>query len=350
MEAGKYRVGVIGYGLSSKVFHIPFILNNSRFELGAIVQRSGDEAKTRHSPVTIHRSTEALFEDKTIDLVVVSTPPPTHFPLVMVVEKPFCTTSKECDELIDLAKAKGKLLTVFQNRRWDADFVTLKKLLEDNVLGRVVEFESHFDRYDPQVPPRDATPTPGSGVIYDLGTHLLDQILHIYGLPSRVTGFLDRQRSGADPNGVFDACTILLHYDTGLLATVKASPLSADKNQLRFWVRGEKGSYKKHHLDPQEPQIIGGMEITDAKFGLEEAGNEGILTISQNGTQEPKPHPNVPPPTYSEFYNILGTALDGNGPVPVRPEDARNVIRIVELAQESAAKGETLALNKGEAR
>lgn len=163
----------------------------------------------------------------------------------MVVEKPFCPSSKECDELIALAKEKSKILTVFQNRRWDADFVTLKRILAENKLGRVVEFESHYDRYDPVVPPRDLVDTPGSGVIYDLGTHLFDQILNIYGPPTGVTGFLGRQRERADSGGPFDACSVLLHYSSGPLVTVKASPLSADDVQLRFWVRGSKGSYKK---------------------------------------------------------------------------------------------------------
>lgn len=166
-------------------------------------------------------------------------------PHTVVVEKPFCPSSKECDELIALAKEKSKILTVFQNRRWDADFVTLKRILAENKLGRVVEFESHYDRYDPVVPPRDLVDTPGSGVIYDLGTHLFDQILNIYGPPTGVTGFLGRQRERADSGGPFDACSVLLHYSSGPLVTVKASPLSADDVQLRFWVRGSKGSYKK---------------------------------------------------------------------------------------------------------
>lgn len=163
----------------------------------------------------------------------------------VVVEKPFCPSSKECDELIALAKEKARILTVFQNRRWDADFVTLKRILTENKLGRVVEFESHYDRYDPTVPPRDLVDTPGSGVIYDLGTHLFDQILSIYGPPTGVTGFLSHQRERKDSAGPFDACSVLLKYSSGPLVTVKASPISAESDQLRFWVRGTKGSFKK---------------------------------------------------------------------------------------------------------
>ncbi|KAH8749720.1 oxidoreductase, NAD-binding domain protein [Diaporthe sp. PMI_573] len=147
----KYQVGVIGYGLSAKVFQIPYIQSNPGFELRAIVQRSGNEAREQHPEATIYRSPTELLADERVDVVVVSTPPVTHFELVaaalnagkhVVVEKPFCPSSKECDELIALAKDKGKVLTVFQNRRWDADFVTLKRILAENQLGRVVEFLS----------------------------------------------------------------------------------------------------------------------------------------------------------------------------------------------------------------
>lgn len=200
-----------------------------------------------------------------------------NFSLV-VIEKPFCPTSEECDQLIALAKARAKVLTVFQNRRWDADFTTLSHLLSEKTLGRVVEFESHFDRYDPTVPPRDAANVPGSGVIFDLGTHLFDQVLQLYGPPCKITAFMSRQRSGASEVGPHDACTVLLHYKDGLLATVKASPLSASQRQMRFWVRGEKGSYLKYHLDPQEPQIMAGVKVTDPSFGIEPASNSGKQT------------------------------------------------------------------------
>lgn len=192
-----------------------------------------------------------------------------------MVEKPFCPSSEECDKLITLAKTQGRMLTVFQNRRWDADFVTLRQLVGDNKLGRVVEFESHFDRFDPDVPPRDVHDVPGAGAVFDLGAHLLDQVLQLYGSPSRVTAFMSHQRSGASNTGPSDACTVLLHYGDGLLATIKASPLSADENQLRFWVRGEKGSFKKYHLDPQEPQLVGGMTLEEEGFGREPAEKAG---------------------------------------------------------------------------
>lgn len=240
------------------------------------------------------------------------------------------------------------MLTVFQNRRWDADFVTLRQILSEDRLGRVAELESHFDRFDPSVPPRDAVDVPGSGVVYDLGTHLFDQILQLHGVPEKVTAFLSHQRSGASAQGPADACTVLLHYAHGPLVTVKASPLSADETQLRFWVRGDKGSYKKHHLDPQEPQLISGMKTTDEGFGYESADMAGLLTTYENGLPVSTPMPNQVPPTYAEFYHLLAQALDGQGPLPVTAEEARNVIRLVELAKQSSEAVATLTVAPGD--
>lgn len=144
--------------------------------------------------------------------------------------------------MIQLAHEQQRLLTVYQNRRWDADFVTLRdEILPE--LGRIVEFESHFDRYAPDIDIA-ATTGAGTGVVFDLGTHLIDQALVLFGKPTSVTGFLSAQREGG-PEGLMDACTVLLHYEAGPLVTIKASALSADTEQLRFWVRGETGSFKK---------------------------------------------------------------------------------------------------------
>ncbi|KAF9888249.1 hypothetical protein FE257_008818 [Aspergillus nanangensis] len=354
MTGKKYQVGVIGYGLSAKVFQIPFILASKGFELAAIVQRSGDSATQDHPSVRGYRSSEELFCDAAIDVVVISTPPTTHFGLAVsalhagkhvIVEKPFCPSSSECNELIALAESQQRVLTVFQNRRWDADYTTLHDLLARGALGRVVEFESHFDRFDPIAPTHWAgNDAPGGGVIYDLGTHLLDQVLHIFGLPARVTGILGSQRDN-NARGPPDACTVLLHYDLGMLVTIKASAISAVVDQKRFFVRGDKGSFIKYHLDSQEEQLTSGMQISNPNFGKESSSNAGTLTLVKNGALHASPYPNLSPPTYTAFYDILSDALDGKCEVPVAARDARNVIRLVELAQESSDKGVTVSIN-----
>ncbi len=261
MAPKTYNVAVIGFGMSAKVFHIPLIQFVPKFKLYAIVQRhpkSQDDAGKTHPGIKSYRSSEEMVKDSAVDVVVVTTIPTSHFELCklalehgkhVIVEKPFTPTSKEAGELIAIAKKHDRLLTVYQNRRWDTDFLTLSKLLKEGTMGRVVEFETHFDRHRPKAPAAHTTwkakPMPGGGAAYDLGTHLIDQVVVAFGLPDRITGFVGSQRAH-NPEDIEDSCTILLHYDSkGLLATIKAGVVSPEVNQLRYWVRGEKGSYKK---------------------------------------------------------------------------------------------------------
>lgn len=243
-----------------QVFHIPLIQADPGLDLYAIVQRSpkpDDDAEKDHQGIKSYRSSEDMVQDSKVEAVVVTTAPTSHFELGrlalehgkhVIIEKPFTPSSKEASELIALAKKHNRLLTVYQNRRWDTDFLTLSKLLEQRTLGRVVEFETHFDRYRPAAPDPASTwkanASPGGGAVYDLGTHLIDQAVVAFGLPDRVTGFVGSQREH-NPGEVEDSCTVLLHYHSGLLATVKAAVVSPEENQLRYWVRGDKGSYKK---------------------------------------------------------------------------------------------------------
>jgi len=246
---------------------------------------------------------------------------------------------------VDLAKTQGVLLTVYQNRRWDSDFLTLKKYIENGALGRVVEFETHFDRHRPD-PPADnwkAHQSPGTGAVYDLGTHLMDQVVDLFGLPKRVTGFVGSQRA-INTTGLEDSCTVLLHYD-GILATVKAAVVSPEVNQLRFWVRGDKGSFKKFHLDPQEDQLRRGMRPGDTGYGIETEERYGTLNISSNGKISSEVAPTVQPATYTEYYRRLAAALNGEvSQIPVHPDQAVAVIRLVELARESSQLGKTLEM------
>lgn len=265
---------------------------------------------------------------------------------IVVVEKPFTPTSAEAQELVDVAKAQGVVLTVYQNRRWDSDFLTLKKYIDDGSLGRIVEFETHFDRHRPD-PPADtwkAHDAPGTGAVHDLGTHLMDQAVHLFGMPKKITGFVGSQRA-VNTTGLEDSATVLLHYDQ-MLVTVKAGVVSPEVNQLRFWVRGEKGSFKKFHLDPQEDQLRKeGLKPGDENYGIEPTSHHGTLCISKDGQITSTVVPTVEPPTYVEYYRRLAQALDGDtSKIPVTPEDAVNVIRLVELARESSKFGRTLSV------
>jgi predicted dehydrogenase len=191
-------------------------------------------------------------------------------------------TSKEAEELVAFAQKNNKLLAVYQNRRYDADYVTLSKLVKNGSLGRVVEFETHFDRHRPELSPTTTAwktkGVPETGAIYDLGSHLLDQAVHLFGLPQRVTGFVGSQRVN-NPTGLEDSFTALLHYDNGLMVTAKAAVVSPEEKQLRFWVRGDKGSYKKYHLDIQEDQLKEGLRPSDNGYSLEPSDRYGMFII-----------------------------------------------------------------------
>ncbi|KAI9830755.1 MAG: hypothetical protein M1819_005420 [Sarea resinae] len=355
MSSQTFNVAVIGYGMSAKVFHIPLILATPAFKLHAIVQRSpkpDDDAEKDHAGVKGYRSAEEMVKNSAVDVVVVTTTPESHFYLAklaleagknVIVEKPFTPTHQEAQELSALAKKNHRLLTVYQNRRWDSDFVTLSHLIKSNTLGRVAEFETHFDRHRPEVPSGGSWKTkvmPGGGAVFDLGTHLIDQVVVTFGLPKKITGFVGSQREG-DTGGFEDSCTVLLHYDQ-LMATVKAAVVSPEVAQLRYWVRGDKGSFKKFHLDVQEDQLKAGMKPGDAGFAIESEDHFGTLTTIQDGKPVSKVFPTAHPPTYVEFYQRFADALRGKGEVPVKPEEAGAVIRLIELAKESSKTGRTL--------
>ncbi|KAL8647617.1 MAG: hypothetical protein Q9226_006356 [Calogaya cf. arnoldii] len=359
MTSKPYNVGIIGYGAAAKVFHIPLIEVASELNLYAIVQRHPtpeNDASNNHPGIKSYRAAEEIVKDEAVHIVVITTTPATHFELAklalengkhVLVEKPFVPTTSEADELIALAKKHDSILTVYQNRRFDTDFLTLKALLGYQTLGRIVEFESHFDRYKPTFAnskPWKTVLQPGGGAIYDLGAHLIDQIVHLSGLPKRITGFLGSQRA-ENPGGYDDSCTVLMHYADGMIATVKVAVISPEKEQLRFWVRGEKGSYKKYHEDSQEAHLTSGMRPGDAGFGIEPEDRHGTLTILENNTLTSKPHPTVQPTadmTYKIIYEQLAAAVAGKGDVAVKAEEAREVIRLIELAKKSSGEGRTL--------
>lgn len=361
MPPKTYNVAVIGYGMSAKVFHIPLIQVLPEFKLYAIVQRTpkhNDDAEKDHPGIKSYRSSEEMVQDSGIEVVVVTTAPTSHFELGklalehgkhVIVEKPFTPSSKDAKELIAIAKKHDRLLTVYQNRRWDTDFLTLSKLLEQKSLGRVVEFETHFDRHRPEAPDPESTwkakLLPGGGAVYDLGTHLIDQAVVAFGLPDRITGFVGSQREH-NPGEVEDSCTVLLHYNSGLLATVKAAVVSPEENQLRYWVRGDKGSYKKFHLDPQEDHLKAGKKPGDSDFGVESKERAGDLTTVQGGQPKTQKCANIEPVTYTAFYSQFAKALAGQGEVPVKPETPKDVIRLIELARLSSKEGRTLDIRE----
>ena len=360
MAEREIGVGVIGFGLGGRVFHAPFVNAVNGLRLAAILQRSGDAAAKAWPATKIVRSLDDLLADKSIELVVVSTPNETHFALAkqaleagkhVVIDKPFAASSEEALALGQLAKSKGLLVIPFHNRRWDGDFQTVRKLLQEDAIGRLVTFESHFDRFRPV--PRENTwkeaENPANGMLFDLGPHLVDQALALFGSPDAITASV---RADRDQTAIEDAFDITLHYPgkngKGLLAHCRTSYLACD-NAPRFLLHGTKGSFRKHGLDPQEPALVGGAKVPvqgSQEIWLQEDESAwGTLTIA----------PNPADPTtlvtrqvktercdYRGFYANVRDAILGAAPLAVTPEDGYRVIKLLELARESSAKGCTL--------
>ncbi|KUJ20884.1 NAD(P)-binding protein [Mollisia scopiformis] len=361
MASKSYNVGVIGYGLSAKVFHIPFILVTPTFKLHSIVQRTpkpNDDASKDHPSAKIYHSADDMFADSSIDIIIVTTTPDTHFSFTksaleagkhVLVEKPFVPTSAEAQQLIDISSKTGKLICVYQNRRWDSDFLTARKLMADGKLGRVVEFETHFDRYKPVAPETwkgKLGMNDAGGVIYDLGTHLIDQAYILFGLPKTVTAVFANQRNDSEEEP--DSITVLLNYGVaGPLVTVKAGVMCIDTEQLRYWIRGTEGSFKKFHLDPQEDQLkAGSSKPGDSGFGVESEDRSGKLVTLEGDTHKQTVVKNLKPVTYAKLYEEFSKAIEGGGEkqIPVKASEARDVLKIIEAARESAKSGKSVTL------
>jgi predicted dehydrogenase len=338
------RVGLIGFGLAGQVFHAPTIRAVPGLELVCILERSGSRAKEKYPEVRIARTIEELLADKTITLCVIGTPHNTHFDLArrcllagrdVVVDKPFTVTLQEAEELIALAKEKQRLLTVYQNRRWDGDFLTVKKILESGSLGRVVEYESRFERFRPELRPASwrEREEAGSGMLLELGPHLVDQALQLFGTPLAITGKTFRQREGSRVDDAFDVC---LEYPQ-VRAYLRAR-IIAYKPSPHFLVHGTNGTFVKYGMDPQEEWLKAGAEPEGERWGEDPEEHWGTLTLVGGSGQKVKTEAG----DYTGFYrNLLHALVEKTRPA-VTPEEAWRTMRVLELAQQSSREGRTI--------
>ena len=336
------RVGLIGFGMAGRVFHGPLISSVDGLELAAVVERSSDTAARRYPNIQTYRTLEAMLGDDSLGLFVVATPSGTHFQVAcqvleagknVIVDKPMSTTSGEIAQLIELAAARNVLLIPFHNRRWDSDFLTVQKLLHDGCVGRMVYLESRFDRWRPK-PPTDRLwkedPTLGGGVLMDLGTHIGDQALALFGNPEAVWADVLCERDWARAN---DAFTVRLRYP-GFTVVLGANSLSMPARP-RFSIRGTKGNYWKWGLDPQEAALNQVVRIADPGWGRELPESWGTLNVDVEGGMVSRP---VAPVLgdYRLYYAGVRDALLGKGPVPVSPVAAWRIARLLEWATESS--------------
>ncbi len=342
----KIRVGLIGYGFASKTFHAPLISGTSGMALAAVSSSDASKVHADWPAVQAVADAQALFDDPSLALIVIPTPNDTHFPLAkaalnagkhVVVDKPFTVTLSQARELEALAKAKGLLLSVFHNRRWDSDFLTLKTLLDQGTLGEVRYFESHFDRFRPEVRNRwREQKGAGSGIWFDLGPHLIDQALQLFGSPVAINVDLAELRPGAQTTDYFHA---VLTYPQRRVV-LHASMLVAAESP-RYQVHGTRGSYVKYGLDPQEDSLKAGARLPQEAWGYDM--RDGVLT-RVNGEETAEETLLTTPGNYPAYYAGVRDAINGGGRNPVTAKEAIQVMELIELGLRSASVRQTLSL------
>lgn len=326
------RTAIIGYGLAGRTFHAPLIQATDGLDLVAVSTSRADQVPGR---IDVGPA-EALIADPAIDLIVVASPNETHFPLAdaaiasgkhVVVDKPMCVSAAEAETLIEAARRSGRLLIPFHNRRWDSDFLTVRKMMASGVLGSVKLFEAHWDRFRPEVAERwRERPTRGAGLLYDLGPHLIDQAMLLFGAPKAVTADLATQRDGAQ---VDDYLAVTLHYGASRVV-LSASSLIADPRP-RFSIHGTSGSFVMFGLDPQEGQLRASGDVLAPDFGLDPSLHGELTAADRSSTRVPSERGEWP-----SFYRGVVAAIAGGAPPPVVPEDALMGLRIIEAARHSA--------------
>src|SRR5579863_2816954 len=352
--AGSSRVALIGYGLAGSVFHAPLIAATAGMRVAAIVTSSPtrqQQARQDYPAAAILPAVETLWSQAShYDLVVVATPNRTHVPLGMaalhaglpvVIDKPLAASVADALQLISLSKQTGKLLTVFQNRRWDNDFLTVRQLLADGLLGRVTRFESRYDRY--RAEPRagvwreSAATEDAGGLLYDLGSHLIDQAVQLFGPPQQVYAEMARQRPGAQ---VDDDTFVALTFEQGVHAHLWMSVV-ARRAGPRFRVSGLRGTYEKWGLDPQEEALGAGKRPGDPDWGKEPPELWGRLSTEVGGIHLDGAVETLNG-SYERFYALLCEALLTGGPAPVDAGDALLTLHIIAAAQQSARQKQTI--------
>ncbi|HEX4020982.1 MAG TPA: oxidoreductase [Acidobacteriaceae bacterium] len=343
------RAGLIGYGLAGRVFHAP-LLQAAGIQVATVATHRAAEVARDLPEATVLTDPTAVATDSSLDLVVIASPNDTHVPLAMaalqsgrsvVIDKPFTHTVAEAEQLIATARERRCLLSVFHNRRWDSDFQTLRASMARGDLGEVVSYQCRFDRYRLEVTDRwREKPTPGVGLFFDLGPHLVDQALTLFGWPDWLMADLNMQRPGTQVDDGFH-----LLMGKGRLRILLAATVLAAAPEPKYVVHGTHGSFIKAGIDVQEDQLKAGMRPGDAGFGVEPASHAAHLTVMQDGKAKATILPTLPG-DYKAYYVGIRNAMETGSPVPVSAEDACDSMRILESACRSHREGVRIALSR----
>lgn len=351
----KIKTGLAAYGMSGQVFHAPFISTNPHFELTAITERSKHLAGARYPEARILRTYDELLEAEDVELIIVNTPDSTHYDYArraleagkhVVVEKPFTTTVGEGEELITLAAARGLTLSVYQNRRWDSDFLTVCEIIRQERLGRLVEFESTFPRYRNFIKPDTwkETGTQGGGLTYNLGAHLIDQAVQLFGIPEAVFADIDTLRAGGRVDDYFVIHLLRPEKAPEIKITLKSSYLMCEA-EPRFVLHGTEGSFVKYGLDRQEADLTAGLLPTTPHWGEEDESIWGLLHTEKEGIATREKYRSLPG-DYNAFYENIYQHIRHREPLLTDARGVLDVIRLIEAAWESSRNREVIQINK----
>lgn len=345
--SNRINTALLSYGMSGEVFHAPLINTLPQFNLTHMVQRKGNRAKEHFPAVTICQSVDEVFLNDDIELVVVNTPNETHFDFAsraikagkhVVVEKPLTVNTAEADALIELAKKNNRILTVFQNRRWDGDFLTVKKIISQKLVGKIVECEAHYDRFRNYIEADTwkEEARPGTGIVYNLGSHMLDQVVDLFGLPLYVDARIGIQRPEGEVDDYFD---IRMQYE-GMNVIVKSSYLVKEQGP-RYVIHGVQGSFVKYGLDVQEQDLKDKKIPGGEGWGIEPEANWGKLNILVDDQEHVEKYKSEKG-DYLAFYKNVAEVIREGKPLMVQPEQVREVIRLIEVCYESNAKKQAI--------
>ncbi len=328
---------IIGFGASGRYFHAPFLHTHPNFNLKKVVERHTTESKKIYPYVEQITNYKKLLKDPGIELIVISTPNTLHFEIAkaclkankhIIIEKPFTPTTKQADELIKLSTKYKRKIFVYHNRRWDGDFKTIQRIVDENILGDIYEFEAHFDRYRPKVDLKKwkEKPLPAAGIVYDLGAHLIDQALVLFGHPTALKADIQTQRNNALVDDYFK---IELSYPN--LKVILTAGMLMKNHNLRYILKGHKGTFKKYGIDPQEAALRKGLMPEGKNWGKESKDYWGLMDAVID-RKHCLCNIETLAGSYMFFYDNVYDVLVNNAEIMVKPEQARNVIKIIELA------------------
>ena len=347
MNDTSIKVGLAGFGVAAQVMHAPFLTTMKEYQLISVLERHHEYSREKYPQVQVVRTIEELIADPVIDLIVITTPNDTHVDYAskamlagkhVVLEKPFTINSAEALRLIELSKQTNRVLSVFQNRRYVCDFLTVRKILAENLLGNIVEFEGHYDRYRPGPKPgawREEN-KPGSGILYDLGAHLIDQALVLFGFPKTITADIRLQRPHSRIDDYFD-----LRLDYGFTKVILESGMLVREPGPRYMIHGTLGSYIKMGEEPQEVLLKAGILPNIAHWGEEPEEQWGLLHTEINGKIIKEKYPSLPG-SFGMYYQHLYETLVHGAELREKPEHGYNTIRTIELALESNRQKRTV--------